>query len=127
MSTLKIPTGHQAVIPYLMLTDATKFKTFATNVFDAKITAEHLKPNSEKIMHGEANINGSVVMFCDSTQDYPAHPANMFVYVADADATYLNALKNGGQSIMEPDDKEYGRSCGITDPCGNVWWITSIA
>jgi PhnB protein len=126
MNSLKVPSGHQAVMPYLMLNDAKKFKTFVLNVFDAKITAEHFQPDAEKIMHCEVDISGSVVMFCDSTENFPPHPANMFVYVENADATYKAAIENGAQSVMEPDDKEYGRSCGVSDPCGNVWWITSI-
>ena len=127
MSTVNIPNGHQAVMPYLMLDGAAKFKDFVTKVFDGKIMSEHFQPDSEKIMHSEANINGSTVMFCDSNENYPPQPANMFIYVNDADATYQTALENGGLSVTEPANQEYGRSCGVTDPCGNVWWITSIS
>ena len=50
----------------------------------------------------------------------------MFVYVEDADETYKKAVENGAETVMPPDDQPYGRSCGVTDPFGNVWWITSI-
>jgi PhnB protein len=50
----------------------------------------------------------------------------MFVIVPDADRTYEKALANGATTIMPPADQEYGRSGGVTDPYGNVWWITSV-
>ena len=40
--------------------------------------------------------------------------------------TYHKALEMGASYIMEPADMEYGRSCGVKDPFGNVWWITSL-
>jgi uncharacterized glyoxalase superfamily protein PhnB len=52
--------------------------------------------------------------------------AGLFVYVEDADAAIGRALAEGAKSIDEIRDMEYGRSGGITDPYGNVWWITSI-
>ena len=127
MSEVKIPNGQQAVMPYLMLEDAFKFKNFVIAVFDGKITSEHKQPDSQNIKHAEVEISGSTIMFCDSQKDWPAHPANVFVYVHNADATYAKALKQGAASVMEPADQDYGRSCGVTDPCGNVWWITSIS
>lgn len=126
MSKLNIPEGHQAVMPYLMLDNATKFQDFVIAVFDATIKTLHHQPDSTKIMHAEADIQGSRMMFCDSTAQYPRHPAQLFVYVHHADETYSKAIENGASSIMEPKDQDYGRSCGISDICGNIWWITSI-
>ena len=127
MSTVKIPNGHQAVMPYLMLDGAVKFKDFVTKVFDSTIShSQYQDDNPNAIRHAEANVNGSTIMFCDSRPEWPAQPANMFVYVEDADDTYQKALDEGGKSIMEPADQDYGRSCGVEDPCGNVWWITSV-
>jgi uncharacterized glyoxalase superfamily protein PhnB len=50
----------------------------------------------------------------------------MFIYVEDADKTFQLALRNGAESIMELTNQEYGRSGGIKDPFGNIWWITSL-
>lgn len=127
MSTVNIPNGHQAVMPYLMLDGASKFQDFITAVFGATITSQHHQPDSQKIMHAEADIHGSRIMFCDSTDKYSPHPGQMFVYVNNADETYHKALEHGATGIMEPADQDYGRSCGVTDICGNVWWVTSVA
>jgi uncharacterized glyoxalase superfamily protein PhnB len=46
--------------------------------------------------------------------------------VEDSDATFRVALSNDAVSIMEPNDRPHGeRMSGITDPCGNTWWIAS--
>lgn len=127
MSTVKIPNGHQTVMPYLMLDGAVQFKDFTTSVFGGQITSTHYQEDApEMIKHSEVRIGESTIMFCDSRPEWPAQPANMFVYVENADDTYKKALEQGGTSVMEPADQEYGRSCGVTDPCGNVWWITSV-
>jgi PhnB protein len=126
MSTVKIPNGHQAVMPYLMLDGASKFADFTTRVLDAKVISTQMSEDSDLIRHSEIEISGSTIMFCDSRPEWPAQTANMFVYVEDADATYKKALSEGGANVMEPADQSYGRSCGVTDPCGNTWWITSV-
>lgn len=126
MSTVKIPNGHQAVMPYLMLDGAGKFSDFVTGVLNGKITSIQKREGEDRIMHSEVEINGSTIMFCDSNEKWPASPANLFVYVNNADDTYKKALEKGATSVMEPADQDYGRSCGIADPCGNIWWITSV-
>ncbi len=77
-------------------------------------------------MHAEVRINNSTIMFCDATDDYKIQTANLFVYVPDADEAYQKAVQAGAETIMPLSDQDYGRTCGVTDPTGNVWWITSI-
>jgi len=122
---MKIPNGHQAIMPYLMLESAEKFIGFTTKVFDAKVTFKKFRDDTDVIMHSELQINGSTIMFCDSTDKWKTETAN-FIYVDNADETYKKALSEGATTIMEPADQDYGRSCGVTDPGGNVWWITSV-
>lgn len=127
MSNVKIPNGHQAVIPYLMLDGAARFKEFTTRVFDGTISTTHYQEDApEMIKHSEISISGSVIMFCDARPEWPAQPANLFVYVENTDESYQKALDAGGTSVMSPADQDYGRSCGVSDPCGNTWWITSV-
>lgn len=120
---MNIPEGHQAVMPYLMLNDAAAFIEFIKNVFDAEMTHESVRDGV--VGHCEANINGGTIMFSNTRDEWKPATANMFVYVADADATYEKALAAGAVSVMEVADQDYGRSGGFTDPQGNVWWVTS--
>ncbi|WP_200911881.1 VOC family protein [Pedobacter sp. Hv1] len=122
---MNIPKEHQTVMPYLMLADAKKFIDFVQLIFDATITAKQLTADG-KIRHCEATIGGCTLMFTDANEDWAVATANLFVYVANADETYDKALENGASSVMGLSDQSYGRTCGIEDPCGNTWWITSL-
>ncbi len=120
---MNIPKGHQGLMPYLMLDDAAGFIEFIKNVFDAEMTHESMRDGI--IGHCEAVISGGTIMFSQSRGEWKAAPANMFVYVSDADGCYNKAIAAGASSITEMEDQEYGRSGGVKDPNGNVWWITS--
>jgi uncharacterized glyoxalase superfamily protein PhnB len=122
---MNIPKGHQAVMPYLMMENAAGFIEFIKTVFDAEMT--HQDVRGDIVGHCEANINGSTIMFSQSRDEWKPATANMFVYVDDADATYKKAVDAGAETVMPIADQEYGRSGGVTDPFGNVWWITSVS
>jgi len=122
---MNIPQTHQAVMPYLIVNDASKLIDFAKKVFGATVSYSELR-DGQKIRHAEIQIDGSTIMLADATDEWKQQTANLFVYVDNADKTYHTALENGATSLMELSDQSYGRTCGITDPAGNVWWITSV-
>ena len=122
---MKIPDNYQTVMPYLILENASDFIAFTQKVFEAKETHKTMR-NEKTIMHAEIMIGDCTIMFADATDEYKVSSAGLFVYVDDADAAYKRALKNGGVAVSELSDQSYGRSGGIKDPFGNVWWITSI-
>lgn len=126
MALPKIPDGYQAVMPYLILESATRFIDFTQKVFDSELRIKKFRDGGEVIMHAEISISGSVIMFCDTTDQWTSQTSNLFVYVANADVSYASALAEGASSVMEPADQDYGRSCGVMDTNGNVWWITSV-
>ena len=111
-------------MPYLMMEDAAKFIEFSEKVFDAELT--YRGERDGQIGHCEINIGGSTIMFSNSRGDWKPATANMFIYVDNADDRYKRAVDAGSETVMEPADQDYGRSCGVTDPFGNVWWITSV-
>jgi len=125
MSNQSIPQNYQHVMPYLIVNDAGGLSEFMQAVFGGKETMRELREDG-KIMHGEVMIGNSTVMFADSTGQWSANTAGMFVYVPDADAAYQRALDAGATTIMPPADQPYGSSGGVTDPFGNTWWITSM-
>lgn len=121
---LKIPKNNQGVMPYLIVKDALKFFDFTVKVFGAS-ELQRVMRDENTIMHGEVNISGSTIMFSDATDEYGPQTAGMFVYVADADLTYQLALDNGGETVTPLADQSYGRTGGVQDPFGNIWWITT--
>lgn len=124
---MKIPNNHQTVMPYLILKNASKFIDFAQAVFDASIIHKTFRDEEQTILaHCELQIRDSTIMFADATDNFEPQNANLFIYVDDADKRFKMALDNGSTILMELSDQDYGRTCGITDPFGNVWWITSL-
>ncbi len=124
---MKMPKGYQTVMPYLIVNGAANFIDFTKNVFKAVENEKMRSMRDEKtIQHSEIMIGDSTIMFADSTEKYEPRTAGLFIYVENADETYKRALDEGATTIMELSDQDYGRTCGVTDPFGNVWWITSV-
>lgn len=125
---MNLPKGHQVVMPYLMLKGALKFIDFVKTVFNAELTTNmhKLHEDNASVMHSEVTIGGSTIMFTDATGQWPEQTANLFIYVDNADETYKKAIASGATTLMELNNQDYGRTCGVTDPFGNVWWITSV-
>lgn len=125
MKKVTIPDGYNQLMPYLIVSDANRFLEFMQTVFGAKEKFREMR-DDETIKHGEVFIGGSVIMFAQSTAQFQPQSAGMFLYVDDADEVYLKALNAGATEIMQPADQPYGRSGGVQDPFGNIWWITSV-
>lgn len=122
---MNIPEKHQTVMPYLILRDIRGFLKFIQDVFDAQILEEHLD-EEHRVVHAEVKIGDSTLMMGQANEIWNVNNAGMFIYVKDADVAFNHALKYGAESILELEDKEYGRSGGVKDPFGNIWWITSL-
>lgn len=112
-------------MPYLMVNGASKFHGFMKTVFNAEETMLRLREDGETVMHSEILINGSTIMFCEANEDWKVQTANLFIYVEDADGTFQKALDAGSEVVMPLSDQDYGRTCGVKDPYGNTWWVTS--
>jgi len=122
---MNIPENHQTVMPYLVLRDVRGFLKFAQNVFDAEILVEYLDENN-RVMHAEIRIGDSTIMMGEANEIWTVNNAGMFIYVENADKTFQLALNEGAKSILEITDQDYGRSGGVKDPFGNIWWITAL-
>lgn len=125
---MKLPKGHQSIMPYLMLKGAMKFIEFTRTVFDAELRTDmhKLREDQTTVMHSEIVIGGSTIMFTDATEEWPVQTANLFIYVDNVDERFKKAVDSGAMVVMELSDQSYGRTCGVQDPFGNVWWITSV-
>lgn len=124
MKTVNIPQGYQQVMPYLIVPNASQFFEFLQQVFDAKQKLVEMR-NETTILHAEAVIGDSTLMYTDSTEEHSPCPAGMFIWVDNCDAVYQQALDAGATSIMEPATMNYGRASGVRDNFGNRWWITA--
>jgi uncharacterized glyoxalase superfamily protein PhnB len=120
---MKIPAQYNRLMPYMIIPNATGFISFMKDVFGAE--EQIMVPRSEGvIMHGELRIGDAVIMFADATEQFPARPAGIFIYVEDVKDTYARAIAAGAISVMEPMQQSYGFTCGFKDAFGNDWWPT---
>jgi PhnB protein len=71
----------------------------------------------------EIRIGDSLVMVSPA-DERALFPAFLYIYVDDADRTYVRALAAGAISVEEPLDTPYGdRRAMVSDPFGNVFQI----
>ncbi len=125
MAVKPIPDGYHTVTPYMVVSGVDRLIDFLKRAFDAK-ELHAMKDPSGKIRHAEVQIGDSRVMMGEASEQWKAMPCSIYLYVNDADAVYRSALAAGASSIMEPVDQFYGdRHGGVTDPTGNMWWIST--
>jgi PhnB protein len=119
------PAGYSRVCPFVNAENIDALLTFLHEVLDCEIT-EKLRSADGTIRHAEVRLGDSIIMI--GREQTGSHRESMiYVFVADADATFNNALQHGATSIMEPGDRFYGyREGGFKDPFGNQWWIAQV-
>ena len=124
MKTINVPAGYQQVMPYLIIKNAAAFMQFMQEVFGAVEKRKHMR-DEHIIMHAELAIGECMIMLADSTESHESRNGDFFIYVADADAKYNKAIAAGATVVTPMSDQPYGRSGGIKDPFGNIWWVTA--
>jgi uncharacterized glyoxalase superfamily protein PhnB len=108
-----------------MVDGAQRVIDFATDVLGGRLIMR-IDRDDGSLMHGALRIGDSVIMLAEGTEGSPAFPVWLHVYVPDVDATYRQALAEGGTSVQEPSEQGDGdRRGGVKDRAGNTWWIAT--
>ena len=112
------------VTTYFHPIGAQRFINFVTNAFNGKELMRHAE--GEMIMHAKVLIGDSVIELGEARYETQPLPTAIYLYVDDVDATYEQALKAGGTSMLAPTDQAYGdRSAWVKDPFDNVWYLAA--
>ena len=116
---------YSTITPYLIVPDADAELTFLEAAFGAiELGCQRNADNA--VMHAELRIGDSLVMLGQSSERWPPQRAALYLWVADVDASYANALQAGASSESAPEDKPYGhRNAGVVDRNGVTWWIAA--
>jgi len=123
MAVKPIPDGYHTVVPYVVAADAEALLEFLKTGLNAK-EIEVMRYPDGRVWHGDVVIGDSHVMLSQATEQHPAMPATLYLYVPDTDAAYRAALAAGGTSVMEPATQFYGdRNAGVKDSNGNMWYF----
>ena len=128
-----IPDNYPRVTAALAVDGAVDAIEFYRAVFGATERMRIPAPDG-KIGHAELEIGDSLVMVAD---EYPemgfvgpkaigGTPVTLTVYVADADAAFVEAISRGATPVREVADQFYGdRSGQFEDPWGHRWGVAS--
>jgi PhnB protein len=113
--------GHalRTVTPYLFADDVDGYMKFLTRAFGAVEETRAEQPGGV--------IPYARMRFGDAAVEFGTHtpmPGSYFLYVADPDAVYEQALAAGAKSLSAPADQPSGIRIGfVEDPLGNHWYI----
>jgi PhnB protein len=113
------PDGWPTMIPRIFTPDVEGLVAFLKSVFGGEGEVRAEAPS-------EIRIGDSIVMISDGGGVRDAMPAFLYVYVADADATFRRALAAGAEAIEGPSNMPYGdRRATVRDQWGNIWQIAT--
>lgn len=133
MSSPFLRPGFSSVSPFLVFRDAAKALDYYRHAFGAIELSRH-SDAAGVLRHGEFKIGDSTFMlttecaefaFMRSVETLGDSPVQFFVYVEDVDALFQRVLDLGAQVVMPVADQPYGRSGGLRDPFGLVWWLST--
>ena len=114
------PDGWHTLTPRIFTQDVAGLVGFLRSVFGAHGEVRSGAPC-------EIRIGDSIVMISDGGGVRAALPAFLYVYVADADATYRRAIEVGARTVEAPMDTPYGdRRATVEDSWGNSWQIATF-
>ena len=112
------PDGWSTITPRIVVHDSRGLVEFLQRVFGAEGTYLGTAPTVIR-------IGDSRIMISEAGERLPMR-AFLYLYVADADATYRVAVEAGARSLEEPFDTPYGdRRAMVEDRWGNAWQIAT--
>lgn len=118
--------GFSAVTPYLLVEGAAELVEFLEDAFDAEILSRRDRPDGT-LLHAELRVAECMIVVGESFDVEGPMVAALFLHVEDCDEVFAAALDAGATIAVEPvTDRSLGeRHAAVTDPSGNVWWITT--
>jgi uncharacterized glyoxalase superfamily protein PhnB len=118
------PTGYNSVSPYFVINGAQTMVDLLKDLFDATVKRRYNMPDGT-IMHIEIQLDDSIIMMGDASEEFPANNHLLHVYVEDVDEIYNKAIELGCEPLEPPRQKEGDpdRRGTFKDFAGNIWSI----
>jgi PhnB protein len=130
-----------SIMPFMYNDDVMGAFKLYQKVFGATEVHRVTQPNG-KVSHVQMAIGDTRVMLRDATTpdlaQYRAKgfattprslggtPLHLYIYVADADAAFKQAVDSGSKIVDPMEDKDWGDRCGgVQDPFGHIWYIAT--
>lgn len=133
-SSQPVPEGFHTVTPHLTLKNTRQAITFYEKALNAKVLGVFPSPNGNGTMHAQIQIGNSILMMgdempgqgCQSAETLGTSPISLYIYLADVDAAFKQAVAAGATVIMPVAEAFWGDRCGtLKDPFGYSWTIAT--
>jgi uncharacterized glyoxalase superfamily protein PhnB len=133
------PNNMPTLSPYLTVRNASDTLDFYEKAFEFKAKKDEVvKGDDGSIMHAAMTFGGAVIMFGPEGAYEMSHQApktsgvapavSLYIYCEDVDALYNQAIKNGAESLMEPQESFWGdRICKLADPDGHEFMFATLS
>ncbi|WP_130734625.1 VOC family protein [Flavobacterium sp. J27] len=118
------PENYNSLSPYIIADNAHQLVDLLQIIFNATILRRFDNENGT-IAHIELQIDDSILMLSNSTENYKANTTMLHVYVPNVFETFQKAIENGCQIIETPSNKEGDPDVrgSFYDFAGNYWAI----
>jgi uncharacterized glyoxalase superfamily protein PhnB len=126
METSYKPDGYNSLSPYFVVDGVPKFIEFLEKMFNARILRRYERPNGQ-VLHVELQIDDTVIMAADSTDQFPAIHQLVHLYVPDVDLIFQKAGDMQCEEIDSPKERpnDPDRRGSFRDFAGNFWSIAT--
>lgn len=118
------PEGYNSVSPYFIVNGVQKLADLLKVIFNAVEKRRFDKPDGS-VMHMEMQVDDSILMMGDASEQFPANTLILHVYIPDVEDTFKKAIQAGCESLEEPKRREGDPDFRGTfkDFAGNMWSI----
>ncbi len=112
--------------PYLIVDNAKKLVGLLKTIFEAT-ELRRFDHDNGTIAHIELELDDSILMISNSTENYPANTTMLHLYVPDVFKTFDLAVKNSCEIIEKPVNKEGDPDTrgSFYDFAGNYWAVST--
>jgi PhnB protein len=121
-----VPQGYRTVTPYLHPRGVPSYIDFLTRAFGAHEEFRHEVQGV--VMHARIRIGDGAIEMGDTQGRAEPMKTAFYLYVADCDALYQQAVSAGATPLSAPAELWYGDRVGsVQDEMGITWYIARPA
>jgi uncharacterized glyoxalase superfamily protein PhnB len=121
-----VPPGYRTVTPYVHPRGVPSYIDFLTRAFGASEEFRHEMQGV--IMHARVRIGDGAIEMGDTQGRMEPEKTAFYLYVADCDALYQQAVAAGATPLSPPADQWFGdRVASVQDAMGITWYLARPA
>ena len=121
-----VPQGYRTVTPFIHPRGVPSYIDFLARAFSAVEEFRH--EVKDVVMHARIRIGDAAIEMGDTEGRTEPMKTAFYLYVADCDAVYRQAVAAGASPLSPPADQWYGDRVGsVQDAMGITWFIARPA